>query len=179
MGKKSIAREYAGSLFATAGGDKAARIVEEAGFFSAVLESVPDMEKLFSNPAVSKEAKEKQVGLVGEKAGLDGTLVAFVKMVVAKGRVSIWREIVEALSWLSDESEGIVRGRVCSARPLSPAQKEKLEAEMAVTLRKKVRLDAAVSPGLIGGCEVRVGSLVYDGTVSRALEDIKSSLLKR
>jgi len=179
MGKKSIAREYAGSLFATAGRDKAARIVEEAGFFSAVLEAVPDMEKIFSNPAVSKEAKEKLVGLVGEKAGLDGAFVAFVKMVVAKGRVSIWREIAEALSELSDESQGIVRGKIFSARPLPSGQKERLEAEMAGTLQKKVKLDTEVSPELIGGCEVRIGSLVYDGTVSRALEDIKNSLLKR
>lgn len=179
MGKKSIAREYANSIYAVAGEGKIKRMVEEAKFFSSVLEALPEMAKVFSNPAISNDAKERLAALLGEKAGFDKDFAGFIQLVVGKRRIPIWPEIVEALSELSDESEGIVRGKVYSAKPLSQKQKESLEADIAGQLHKNVRLEPFVAPELLGGCEVRIGSLVYDGTLRRALEDIRTSLLKR
>lgn len=179
MAERGIAGEYADSLLAVAGREKMKRILGEARFFSDVLDAVPDLPKLFSNPAVSSEAKERIVGVLAEKAGFDADLGSFIKIVVSKRRMAIWREIVEAISVRADESEGIVRGKVFSASPLSEARKSALETEISGKLRKKVELESVLSPELIGGCEVRIGSRVYDGTVRRTLEDIRTSLLKR
>ena len=179
MADKGIAKEYADSLMAVAGREKMRRILQEARFFSEVLDAVPDLKKLFSNPAVPAEAKDRVIGIVARHAGFDGDLEAFVKLVVARRRTSIWREIVNSISDLADESEGIARGKLLSATPVSAEQKRSLEAEIAAKLRRKVELEPVVEPDLIGGLEVRIGSQVYDGTLRRALEDIRNSLLKR
>jgi F-type H+-transporting ATPase subunit delta len=39
-----------------------------------------------------------------------------------------------------------------------------------------VRLASRVEPDLIGGAVARIGSTVYDGSISRQLERIKESL---
>ncbi len=179
MADKGLAREYAGSLMAVAGREKMRRFLGEARFFSEVLDAVPDLQKLFSNPAVPADAKDRVVDVVAEKAGFDSGFAGFIKLVVSKKRVRIWREITGAISELADESEGIVRGRVMSATPLSQEKKRSLEACIAGELSRKVELEQVVEPDLIGGCEVRIGSQVYDGTLRRALEDIRNSLLKR
>lgn len=179
MADKGLAKEYADSLMAVAGREKMRRILQEARFFSEVLEAVPDLQKLFSNPSVPAEAKERMIGVVAQNAGFDRDLEAFVKLVVSRRRISLWREMVSSISDLADESEGVARGKVLSAKPISPQQKRSLEAEISAKLRRKVELEPVVDPDLIGGCEVRIGSRVYDGTLRRALEDMRNSLLKR
>lgn len=179
MADKGLAREYAGSLMAVAGREKMRRFLGEARFFSEVLEAVPDLHKLFSNPSVETDAKERMIDVVAVKAGFDRDLAGFIKLVVSRKRVGMWREIVESISELADESEGVVRGKVMSATPLSQEQKRSLEACIAGELLRRVELEPVVEPDLIGGCEVRIGSQVYDGTLRRALEDIRNSLLKR
>lgn len=179
MAERGVAGEYAGTLMAVAGREKMRKILGEARFFSEVLDAVPDLQKLFSNPAVSTEAKERVVAAVAEKAGFEKGFADFVKLVVSKRRMAIWREIVEAISALADESEGVVRGKVLSASPISESRKSALEAEISGKLKKKVELEKVLAPELIGGYEVRIGSRVFDGTVRRALEDIRTSLLKR
>jgi F-type H+-transporting ATPase subunit delta len=179
MIKKSIAKEYAGALFANVGKERINSIAGEAKFFSAVLEEIPDVSRIFSNPAISREAKERFLALLSEKSGFDKDFTAFVRLVIHKRRISIWREIVSSLAEICDNAEGVVRGKVCSAKPLPPKQKEILEGEIAGKLNKRIYLESVTSPELIGGFEVRIGSLVFDGSLKRALEDIRASLLKR
>jgi F-type H+-transporting ATPase subunit delta len=179
MIKKSIAKEYANSLYAVAGREKIKSIAEEAKFFSAVLEEYGQISRIFANPAISRESKERLVDTLGERAGFDGHFVSFIKLVIEKRRISIWREIVSSLLDICDEAEGVVRGKVMSAKPLSQKQKEVLEGEIAKKMNKKVFLEPKPAPELIGGYEVKIGSLVYDGSLRRAFEDIRTSLLKR
>ncbi|RXL96530.1 hypothetical protein EO238_30250, partial [Citrobacter sp. AAK_AS5] len=81
------------------------------------------------------------VAAVAEKAGFEKGFADFVKLVVSKRRMAIWREIVEAISALADESEGVVRGKVLSASPISESRKSALEAEISGKLKKKVELE--------------------------------------
>ncbi|MBQ9715255.1 MAG: F0F1 ATP synthase subunit delta [Clostridia bacterium] len=66
--------------------------------------------------------------------------------------------------------------RVLSSKPLSQESKEKIE----ILFRKKVEGQAdfvyEIDESLIGGIKVFDGSIVYDGTISGKLEQIKQSL---
>jgi F-type H+-transporting ATPase subunit delta len=55
------------------------------------------------------------------------------------------------------------------------AQQE-LQAKLVSVTGKKVRIDFATDPELIGGLVTRIGSTVYDGSVRNHLDQIKEKM---
>lgn len=67
---------------------------------------------------------------------------------------------------------------VTTAVPLTDAEEERLAARLAEMYGRGVSLKVHVDPRVIGGMRVKVGSDLYDGTVSRRLAEAKTALAK-
>jgi len=67
---------------------------------------------------------------------------------------------------------------VTTAVPLSDAEEQRLAARLAELYGREVSLKVDVDPRIIGGVRVKVGSDLYDGTVSRRLAEAKTALAK-
>jgi len=63
-----------------------------------------------------------------------------------------------------------------SATELAPALQESVRAQLAIRHGAGLNLSFKVSPSLIGGLKVRVGSDIYDGTVAGRLAALESTL---
>jgi len=63
-----------------------------------------------------------------------------------------------------------------SAVPLSPALQETVKASLAQLRGAGLSLSFTVTPSLIGGMRVRVGSDIYDGSVAGRLAALESNL---
>jgi len=63
-----------------------------------------------------------------------------------------------------------------SATPLSSAVQENVKASLAQLRGAGLNLSFAVTPALIGGMRVRVGSDIYDGSVAGRLAALEASL---
>jgi F-type H+-transporting ATPase subunit delta len=72
----------------------------------------------------------------------------------------------------------IVRGEVTTAMPLAPEKLRAIEAGLAKATGRKVVLEARVDPSIIGGAVTRLGSTVYDGSVTTQLQKMKQSLIE-
>jgi F-type H+-transporting ATPase subunit delta len=72
----------------------------------------------------------------------------------------------------------IVRGEVTTAIPLAPEALRGLEQGLAKATGRKVVLEARVDPAIIGGVVTRLGSTVYDGSVTTQLLKMKQSLIE-
>jgi F-type H+-transporting ATPase subunit delta len=62
------------------------------------------------------------------------------------------------------------------ARPLDPAQRERLQAGLTRTYGREVHLNVEVDPSVLGGVEVRIGDEVIDGTVASRLDEARRRL---
>ncbi|PYQ73656.1 MAG: ATP synthase F1 subunit delta, partial [Acidobacteria bacterium] len=72
----------------------------------------------------------------------------------------------------------IVRAEVTTAAPLGGDRAKALESSLARVTGRSVVLDMRVDASIIGGVVARVGSTVYDGSVTRQLEKIKERLVE-
>jgi F-type H+-transporting ATPase subunit delta len=71
----------------------------------------------------------------------------------------------------------IVRGEVITAMPLPDDKLRAIEQGLARATGRKVVLEAKVDPSIIGGVVTRLGSTVYDGSVTTQLQKMKQALI--
>ena len=70
----------------------------------------------------------------------------------------------------------VVRARVTTSAPLADGRATAIEASLAKATGRSVVLETAVDPSIMGGMIAKVGSIVYDGSVTRQLEKMKERL---
>ena len=80
------------------------------------------------------------------------------------------------LAQVLDERAGIVSAEITSARPVSDKTKALLEDKLGQLTGKKARLSFATDETLLGGIVTRIGSTVYDGSVSNQLRRLREDL---
>jgi F-type H+-transporting ATPase subunit delta len=76
------------------------------------------------------------------------------------------------------QEQGVVDATVTTTVPMAADRQAALSGALGKAAGgAQVRLATQVDPALIGGVVARVGSVVYDGSVARQLEKIKSRLI--
>ena len=83
--------------------------------------------------------------------------------------------LVEAAAAARDEAVAYVT----VARPLDESGERKLAAKLSLVYGRPVGVKVTVDPGIVGGIRVQVGSDLWDGTVSRRLEEARHALAGR
>ncbi len=75
--------------------------------------------------------------------------------------------------------KAIVPAEVVTAAPLSDAQRAALAAARSPRRRAlTVTMDARVDPAIVGGVIARVGSVVFDGSVTTQIERMRQRLIE-
>ena len=92
-------------------------------------------------------------------------------------RLPLLADILKQLEQELNDRMGIADAEVISARELSDAERKLLEAEVAKLTGKHVRARYQQDSSLLGGALVKVGSTIYDGSVSEQLERIREQLV--
>ena len=127
-----LARKYSRAIFELAQDEgKLVPYGEELASVLKDLNSVPGVWGYFSNPELSRDDKKALV-----KKMYDGELSTdvyhFLLLLVDKRRMTLLPAIVEQYEALSNEARHIIVADVTTARPLSAAQKDKLEDKLEV-----------------------------------------------
>ena len=91
-------------------------------------------------------------------------------------RLSDLPEVNAKLAQILDERSGIVSAEITSARPVSDSARALLEEKLAEMTGKKARLTFATDESLLGGIVTRIGSTIYDGSVSNQLSRLREEL---
>jgi F-type H+-transporting ATPase subunit delta len=174
MPKKFNARCYAQAVFEIALEKKELerwrtdldKIVGAVGdeTFLAVLES----------PKIKFEEKSRLLERLG---GIDPLVLNLVRLLIARGGVNILPEIAAEYRRLLDEYQGIQTAAVVTAVSLDKRDKEKLAKNLGAMIGKKVVLQPAVEPEIIGGIVARVGGKLLDGSTRTKLLTLKKELI--
>jgi len=146
-----------------------------AAFVSAFDES-PELRNVLETPAVSPELKRKVVDELAKRMNLVPAVRNFVFLLIDHNRTDMVREIRQAFHEALNERLGIADAEVTSARELSADERRELTEALERRTGKKIEARFQQDASLLGGAVVRVGSVVYDGSVREQLARLRVQL---
>lgn len=135
-----------------------------------------DLRAFFLSPAVPRESKAAVLDAVAGKLGVGGLALRFAHVLLSNRRIGRVAEVVSAMRERIDRERLRVQATVVAARPLDETATAAIAAALTERTGKTVRLTASVDPALLGGFVVRVGSEVWDSSLSRRLQKAKIAL---
>ncbi len=74
------------------------------------------------------------------------------------------------------DHRNVVRAVVTTAAEIDAARTEAIQRGLATLTGRTVRLSMQTDPSIIGGVVARIGSTVYDASVTRQLEKMRETL---
>ena len=143
-----------------------------------VFDKQPVLEMALANPKLASDEKIRVLDKVF--AGkMDATLLTFLKVVSRRGRLNAIRGIYRAAASLRDEAVGRVRVLVTTAQKLDEAALKSLKEKLQNLFKKDVAITCKVDATILGGLIVRVGDMVFDGSVDGQLNLLKKATLAK
>jgi F-type H+-transporting ATPase subunit delta len=180
MANVPVARRYARALFELGvEKDDLENLGEALAGANSLFAASEDLRIVLANPAVRQHERRAIVQAIAEKAEWPRLFQNFVLLLLDKDRLQHIKAIDEAFRRLQDDHEGRARGSVTSAVPLSDDQLSQIREQLAELTGKTVLLTTAVDEDLIGGVVARVGSTIYDGSISTHLQRLREAILKQ
>jgi F-type H+-transporting ATPase subunit delta len=171
---------YAKALLAAIGSSGSVDAIMEQfhSLIHDVFDKQPVLELALANPKLPSDEKIR----VLDKAfhgKMDATLLTFLKVVSRRGRLNAIRGIYRAAASLRDEAVGRVRVLVTTAQSLDANALGSLKEKLENLFKKEVAITTKVDATILGGLIVRVGDMVFDGSVDGQLNLLKKATLAK
>ena len=174
---RRFARPYARAIMDVAQTpEKAAALRDEMSQFEQIRKSSKDLQEMYANPGIDFDSKNKVTNAIAKRLGLSELAVRLLDVLIRNRRINDLGDIIAGLATMIREATGIVAAEVRSAGPLTSKEEEELRAMLERKVGAKVDVDLSVDPELIGGFVAKIGSEVYDASVSGKIEKFRESL---
>jgi len=144
-------------------------------FADAVRESV-ELRRVWESPAIPAEQKRAVLDAIVGQINAFKAIRNFMAVIIDHRRIPMLDDIARQFAVELDLQMGLVEAKISSARELSNDEKRELESQVERLTGRKVRAHYASDPGLLGGVMVRLGSVIYDGSIRGQLEKMKQEL---
>lgn len=142
---------------------------EDAASILDVMASSDELSSLVMSP-VFEAAQKKAVLRQIFEGQLQGNMVNFLLLLVDRKREAYIPGICKRYQALMRELKKIVLAEVTATVDLSDGQRQAIEQKVkAMTGAEAVELEASINPDLIGGVIIKVGSQVFDASLSGQL----------
>jgi F-type H+-transporting ATPase subunit delta len=177
---RTAATRYARALLDVAVKEKAnlEQIDGDLASFVALFKQYPLLEKVLLNPAVPVPRKRATLVELTARAGVTPIVSKLLILLAERDRLVLLPELLDGYRERLLDFQQVVRAHVTTASPLGPDRAQAIERGLAQVTGKTVTLETAVDPSIIGGVIARIGSTVYDGSVTRQLERMKQKLVE-
>jgi F-type H+-transporting ATPase subunit delta len=136
--------------------------------------------KVVANPAVPAARKKALVAALLERLGLKtGPVSKLILLMADRDRLILLPDVARAYRDRVMEHQRVVRGDVTTAAPIASDTVRRIEEALARATGRRVTLEARVDPTIIGGAIAKIGSTVYDGSITTQLQKMKQALVER
>ena len=178
MSDRSSARRYAAALFDVAA---KARSEEAAGqqlsALAALIRDHAELTRVLEMPAIPPAAKKNLVLAVAKTAGvLSVEVERLISLLAERDRLPLVPDVAAAYVERLNQEKKIVPAEIVTAVPLTPEHRAAIAGALGRASGAEITLTERVDPAIIGGVVARVGSVVFDGSVSRQLERLRQKL---
>jgi len=100
----------------------------------------------------------------------------FLAILTHRDRLDLIPQIVDTFRRLVNEYRNIVVADVTTAVPLSDVTRQALASALGRATGKSITMTERVDPSIVGGVVARVGSFVYDASITRQIERLRDRL---
>ncbi len=181
MTSGAAAGRYARALFDVV-------LKEAPGDLERVQAQAQDMAVLFAgnaalagamgNPAVPVTKKVAVVqAILARTDGVASPVSKLVLMLAERDRLMLLPDIARIYGDRLMDHQNVIRGDVTTATALAPEKLRALEQGLARATGRRVVLQSKVDPSIIGGVVTRLGSTVYDASVTTQLQKMRQTLM--
>lgn len=181
MTSRGAAVRYARALFdvSLAEGKDLLATQRDLGDFARLVAASEPLLRVLTNPAIPALRKRGVVEQLIARAGsLQPVVVKLLLLLAERDRLAILPELAQAFDERVMEHQGIVKAEIASAAALSADSVAALTNGLKRATGRDIRIETRVDSALIGGAVARIGSTVYDGSVTRQLERMRETLAK-
>ena len=177
MSSQTVARRYASALADVVIERNEAQLVQaELAAWAKMISENSNLLEAFSNPTVAYEQKRNVLNELLARTKVRPTTTNFLRTLLKNQRLAELPQVNDKLAQILDERAGIVSAEIISARPVSDSARALLEEKLREITGKKARLTFATDESLLGGIVTRIGSTIYDGSVSCQLSRLREEL---
>lgn len=179
MTSRGAAVRYARALFDTAlaeNNDLAATHRDLKGF-ADLFDGNEALSKALTNPAIPAARKRAVVQeLVARDGHLQASVSKLLLLLAERDRLALVPAVRDAFESRLMDYQKVVRAEVTTAVALTADRIQAIRDGLTRATGRQVQLDTKVNPEIIGGAVARIGSTVFDGSVTRQLERLKDAL---
>src|SRR5581483_1756304 len=154
-----------------------AKTLSETQQIAGLVRENKELRDVWENPSIPSDQKRAVLDSIVKRAGISQPVRNFVAVVMDKGRMKFFGEIVEQFREDLNQQLGIADAEITTARDLSAAERAGLERDLAQVTGKKIKARYDENRAILGGVIARVGSTVFDGSVKGQLERIRRQLV--
>jgi F-type H+-transporting ATPase subunit delta len=162
---------------AEAAGD-ADRVAGELEALARAMQTDPGVARALGGPALTAERRVEAVRRVAEGLGFSDITARLLVLLAGRGELALVPDFATAFHDLLLERRNIVTAEMTTAVALPPDRVEALARRLGEVTGKRIELQTRVDPSIIGGVVTRVGSLVYDGSVTGQLARLRRTLVE-
>jgi F-type H+-transporting ATPase subunit delta len=176
---RTVARRYAGALFDVT---SKAGVAEDADrnlqAFRQLVADHPDLARVFESPGVPPQKKRAIVEELLQRIGnVRDSVQRLLLMLAERDRLTLLPDVARVFSERLMQARRIVVAEIVTTTPIPEAQRATLSEALGKAADSHVTLVEKVDPAIIGGLVARVGSVVFDGSITRQIERLRQRLL--
>ena len=180
MSARGSATRYARALFDVAVQERVDldRLQQDLSGFVALVTGHEALSRALMSPTVPAPRKRAAVDALLAQAGHVSPVLAKVLGLLAdRDRLALLPDLAAAFERRLMEHRQVVRASLATAVALPPDRVAALKDGLAEATGRDVQLETTIDPSLVGGAVARIGSTVYDGSVTTQLEKLRRSLI--
>jgi len=154
------------------------RVGAELDTLAEAMRTQPDVERLLLHAGITVPKKQEALNAISARLGFTPVVSRLLAVLAERDRLSVVPELAAAYKTRLYERTNTVAAEITSAVPLEAAVVDRLGHALAEASGKQVIVSARVDPSIVGGVVARVGSTVYDGSVTTQLALMRRKLVE-
>jgi F-type H+-transporting ATPase subunit delta len=177
---RTAATRYARALFDVATKEQAdlSQLGADLSGFAALFDQHPTLGHVMLNPAVPAPRKRAAIQDLVAQVSISPIVGKLLVLLAERDRLTLLPDLIAAYEQRLLDYRQVVRAEVTTASAIDADRMKQIEASLARALGRTVNLSTRVDPGIIGGIVARVGSTVYDASITTHLKRLKQRLEK-
>lgn len=177
MSIRTVARRYAEAMADVAmGRNQVDEIDNELCAFAGMTGVGSELYDLFASPIISQADKGRVLEALIAKTHPGEATANLLRTLLRNYRLHHIGEVYEQFRRQINRRKGVVIAEVTTAAEIGSAEQETLGHNLREMVGRQIQLQFKTDPSLIGGVVTRIESVVYDGSISTQLREIKQRL---
>ncbi len=134
------------------------------------------LRKALLSPAVPAARKRAAIADLIAQAGMLSIVGRTLLLLAERDRLAILPDVAAIFRDRVLETRNVVRAEVTTAAALPPERLQDIQRSLAAATGRTVDLTSRVDPSIMGGMVARIGSTVFDASITNHLQRIRQRL---